>query len=572
MKKLNYILIACMAFVFVACKKDFLDRNPLDQISEPEFWKTKTDLELYANSFYPNLPSWASVGVGSSAMPDNGTDLSLATTPSTRLLGTNTIATNSTNSIWNWSNVRKANYFLANVDKATGLEADINQYKGEGLFFRAFYYFDLLTKYGDLPIIDKYIDNNDEAYLYKGRDPRNKVVDFMLADLNKAIPLLKTKAALTAAAPRVNKEAALLLKASIALYEGTWEKYHAGTEFGVSGSNGTAYLQIAADAAKAIIDGNTLKLHPNYGSLFNQTSLSNNTEVILWRQYNHALGNAFGNDAQVSWPNGSSYTRFAIRSYLAIDGLPIAVSPLYQGDQSLANLEKNRDPRLAATVMVPGDTVSIAPNGTVVRFTAPRLTTNNASVGGYESQKYRNPNIDPLTGTFTRSTAKIIMRYAEALLIYAEAKAELGTITQEDLDISINKLRQRAGMPNMVLGAIVPDPNWPDYGYNVSPVLHEIRRERVVELMNEGFRFDDLMRWRAHKLFVGERPRGAYYEQLLKSVSSNRPVDADNYLDPYKVSVGAGYNFNPARDYLNAIPLDELTINPNLKPNNPGWN
>ncbi|PWJ57615.1 putative outer membrane starch-binding protein [Dyadobacter jejuensis] len=575
MKKSKYIFLLFSLLAIAGCKEDFLDRNPLDEISEPEFWKTTGDLELYANAFYQNLPGWAGVGNGFSPMPDNGTDLSLSSTEaSTRLLGNVTIPTTSSTSVWNWSNVRKANYFLANVDKATGAEADINQYKGEGLFFRAYYYFSLLKSYGDLPIIDKYIENTDVDYLYKGRDPRNKVVDFMLSDLDQAISLLKTKSELTASNPRINKEAALLLKATVALYEGTWEKYHQGTAYGVEGSTGATYLQQAAESAKKLIDDNTLSLHNSYAKLFNQTSLSANSEVILWKEYNFTFGNSYGNDLQISWPNRSSYSRFAVRSYLCKDGLPYALSPLYQGDQLLSKIEVNRDPRLAATIMVPGDTVAIAVNGTITPFTVPKLTTNNAAVGGYESQKYRIPNIDPLTGTFTRSTAKIIMRYAEALLIYAEAKAELGTITQADLDISINKLRKRSGvgMPDLVMSSIVTDPNWPNYGYSLTPVLYEIRRERTVELMNEGFRFDDMMRWRAHALFLGQRPRGAYYEQILKSAASNLKVDSENYLDPYITFVGtAGYAFKPERDYLSPIPTDEITINPNLKPNNPGW-
>ncbi|WP_025763083.1 RagB/SusD family nutrient uptake outer membrane protein [Dyadobacter tibetensis] len=575
MKKLRYLILVFSFLALNSCKNDFLDRNPLDEISEPEFWKTTGDLELYSNSFYQNLPGWAGVGNGFSAMPDNGTDLSLSSTdPSNRLLGNVTIPATSSNSVWFWGNVRKANYFLANVDKASGATSDIDQYKGEGLFFRAYYYFILLKSYGDLPIIDKYISNNDVEYLYKGRDPRNKVVDFMLADLDQAIALLKTKAALTNNNPRINKEAALLLKASIALYEGTWEKYHKGTAYGVEGSTGTVYLEQAAAAAKRLIDDKTLSLHTSYANLFNQTSLSNNPEVILWKQYNFALGNAYGNDLQISWPNRSSYTLFAIRSYLCKDGLPYALSPLYQGDQQLSKLETNRDPRLAATVMVPGDTLSIALSGAVTPFVVPKLTTNNSAVGGYESQKYRIPQIDATTGNFTRNTAKIIMRYAEALLIYAEAKAELGTITQADMDLSINQLRKRksVNMPELVMSSIVTDPNWPDYGYSLTPVLQEIRRERTVELMNEGFRFDDLMRWRAHALFVGQRPRGAYYEQLLKNAAGNLKVDSENYLDPYFTAVGAsGYGFKPERDYLNPIPTDEISVNPNLKPNNPGW-
>ncbi|GIZ10230.1 RagB/SusD family nutrient uptake outer membrane protein [Flavobacterium sp. UMI-01] len=565
MKKYIYLLV--VSFSIFSCSDEFLEKNPLDEISEPEFWKTPADLKLYANSFYQNLPGWGAVSLGFSQLPDSDSDLLIGTAPSSRLLGNTNVPTAKSNSVWNWANVRKANYFIDNVSKATGDPVEIAQYTGEGYFFRAFYYYSLLQNYGNLPIIDKYLKHTDVDYLYKGRDPRNKVVDFMLADLDIAISKLKTKAQLLTN-PRINKEAALLLKAHIALYEGTWEKYHSGTAFGVAGSTGTDYLQKAADAAKAIIDGGAFTLHSNYGSLFNQITLNGNTEVILWRQYDFVtFGTNYGNSAQI-WPNRSSYTRFAIRNFLCKDGLPIAVSPLYQGDQSLSVLETNRDPRLAAIVMVPGDVRSVAVNGTTTLFTTPILTTNNAAVGGYESQKYRIPNFDPATNAATRNTAKIIMRYAEALLIYAEAKAELGTITQNDLNISINKLRQRAGMPNLNMTAIVTDPNWPDYGYPVTPLLQEIRRERAVELIAEGFRFDDLMRWRAHKLFVVQRPRGAYYQT---GWAANQRIDSERYLDPFQVSVAAGYAFKPDRDYLQALPIDELTLNPNLLPQNPGW-
>lgn len=570
MKKIIYSIAIFVALLFVSCSDDFLERTPLDDISEPEFWKTTSDLELYANSFYQNLPGWAGVGNGFASLPDNGTDLGLYTSPSDRLLGnTNIPAASNTATTWNWSNVRKANYFIDNVSKATGAEADINQFTGEGYFFRAYYYYGQLRRYGDLPIIDKYIDNTDEDYLFKARDPRNEVADFILADLDLAISLLKSKSDLTS--PRISKEAAQLLKATVALYEGSWEKYHSGTDFGVSGSTGADYFQQAADAAKNLIDGGVFTLHNDYESLFNQTDLSGNGEIIMWREYDWlTFGSSYGNDSQISWPNRSSYTRFAIRSYLCTDGQPISVSPLYQGDTELANLETNRDPRLAATVMVPGDVVAIAINGDTTAFTGPRLTTNNSAVSGYESQKFRIVEIDAATGNFTRNAAKIIMRYAEALLIYAEAKAELGTITQADLDISINQLRARANMPNLVLGSITTDLDWPDYGYQLSDVLYEIRRERSVELMNEGLRFDDLMRWRAHNLFVGKTPKGAYYEPLLMSISSNQPADADNYLDPYQTSASGGYGFDPNKDYLSALPAEELILNPNLV-QNPGW-
>lgn len=575
MRKIFFILTICSALLTTSCTDDLLDRTPLDEISEPEFWKTTSDLELYTNSFYNKLPGWSGVGFGSAQMPDVGTDLGLGNGISSRLHGSQGIPNAANNSLWSWDEVRQANYFLSNVSKATdGLETDINQYTGEGYFFRAYFYYDLLKKYGDLPIYESYFDNLDTEELYKARSPRNEVVEFMLADLDKAISLLKSKSSLST--PRINKEAALLLKATIALYEGTWEKYHAGTDFGVSGSDGTAFLEQAADAAKTLIDGGTRSLHSSYGGLFNQTNLSTNSEVILWREYDYVgLGNSFGNDAQVQWPNNFSYSLSAIRSYLAADGLPTAISTLTTDDKELAEIEKNRDPRLAETLMVPGDVTVVNINGSMIYWTAPII---EQSVGAYESQKYRIVELDPSTNNYSRNTAKILMRYGEALLIYAEAKAELGTITQNDLDITINKLRERAGFdfvanPTARLTiSPIEDPNKLDYGYVLSDLLHEIRRERAVELMNEGFRLDDLMRWRAHELFVGEdqRPKGAYYEALIVNTASNLDVDENNYIDPYVGDIPDGYGFNPDRDYLLAIPAEELVLNTNLTPN-PGW-
>jgi len=570
MKKVIYFIALCFALSIVSCDSDLLNKTPKDAISEPDFWKTANDLKLYANGFYNDLPSWGSYGMGFAVNPDINSDVCLYNSASNRLMGNADVPTGSSNSVWGFKYIRKANYFLANIDKAEGLDTELNQYKGEGYFFRAYYYFILLEKYGDLPIIDKYIDNTDTDYLYAARDPRNEVMDFILADLNQAIAKLKSKSELNTTT-RLSKQVAQLFKARVALYEGTWEKYHAGTAFGVDGSDGSAYIQIAADAAKDVMDSQEFSLNPEYGNMFNQTNLKGNPEVMLWSQDDYVTyGKSYGNQAQ-EWPNRSGYTRFAVRSYLCTDGLPISVSPNYVGDKSLTTIEQNRDPRLAETIMVPGDDLVIALDGTVTPFEGPVLTSNNSCVTGYESEKYRIAQLDASTGDISSNLAKVIMRYGEALLIYAEAKAELGTITQTDLDESINLLRDRVQMPHLVKDAIVTDPDWPDYGYDLTPVLYEIRRERCVELMGEGFRFDDLMRWRAHKLFVGKNPKGAYYETLLQNISSGLDVDTDNYLDPFFAALGTdGYQFDPNRDYLNALPSDELFLNENLV-QNPGW-
>ena len=165
----------------------------------------------------------------------------------------------------------------------------------------------------------------------------------------------------------------------------------------------------------------------------------------------------------------------------------------------------------------------------------------------------------------------IIFRYAEVLLNYAEARAELGEITQMDLDLTINKLRDRVGLPYLNLSSITPDPNW-DYP-QLSPIINEVRRERRVELSFEGLRLDDLLRWRAHCIFVNERSLGAKFVQAdypNMVVGTNVYVDTNGYIDAYQKALPAGYGFKPDRDYLSAIPTNELTLNENYT-QKPGW-
>ncbi|WP_299666576.1 RagB/SusD family nutrient uptake outer membrane protein [uncultured Polaribacter sp.] len=575
MKNILKISILCTIIVLSSCE-DFLNRTPLDEVNSEDFYKNAAELRIAANDFYQTLPGWASLNVGFNTLPDTGTDMVIGQNAPARLSGTNynVPATSSAGNWGRWDEIRETNWFLDRSDQAEAEseqeQEEINHYIGEGYFFRAYYYFEMLISHGDLPILDRYFDNNDEELVFKARDPRSDVANFILSDLDKAISLLQSFPNTPDAGPRISKEAAQLLKARVALFEGTWEKYHAGTVFGVTDSDGSSFLQIAADTSEDIIDSGIFSLSPDYGDLFIQIGLSGNSEVILWRDYND-IGLDINNVLQLSWPNRCAYTRFAIRSYLCSDGLPTAVSPLYVGDQDLNTIENNRDSRLMASIMVPGDLLTKNTDNSEVLWANPDFSTANAGDTGYESQKYRNPNIDADINNFTRSTSRIIMRYAEALLIFAEAKAELGTISQGDLDKSINLLRVRVGMPNIVLGAIVTDPNWPNYGYALSDILYEIRRERSVEFLAEGFRASDLYRWRAHSLFDGDQPRGAYYDDGVVNVEldpANADLDSEGYILPFN-DIG-NYNFDPTRAYLLPIPLDELSLNPNLT-QNPGW-
>lgn len=561
--------------VFVSCKKGFLDLNPRDQISDPEFWKTDQDMELYMNGMYSVLPGWLSSGSGGNPLLDAGTDMAISVGlwlgTKNRLDGA--INVPASGGGWNWGTVRNVNYFLQNSDRVPngGLK---EHYIGEAHFFRAFIYFNLLKQFGDLPIVKVPLTPNDKEALLGPRSSRTDVANFILSDLDMAVSKLKGKAEVPA--QRISRDIANLFKSRVALYEGTWEKYHQNDPF-KGKTNGDAFLAIAAQAAKTVMDGTTFRLstgNPNqvYYELFNQVNLSSNPEVLLWRSYSSAQGDAFTNQMW-NWPHGSGFTQDMVGTYLCSDGLPIGLSPLYQGERDIRDLVQNRDQRFVQTIMNPGDPITISLRNDTTKYRLPLLGGAQTGPTGYESQKFRRPQLDPATGGASGELSFIIFRFAEALLNYAEAKAELGQLTQADVDISINRLRARVGMPNMVLTSIRTDPKWPDYGYTLPNFLYEVRRERAVELMTEGFRLDDLLRWRADKLFVGKRPKGAFYSNELKAAFANLRVDGNNFLDPFVTTLtgaNGGWGFNPAKHYLLPIPINELTLNPAIK-QNPGY-
>ncbi len=580
MKKFAIIICVIIAGLgSYSCEEEILDRTPLDQISDPDFWTSQTDLELYVNQFYDDIEGWAPSGGGRAPTLDMGTDIAYESlnnfsfTYTAQLDGTLNIPTSANQNIWNWTNIRDVNYFLANADRVTSGGDLVDHYIGEGHYFRAFFYFDLLRRYGDLPIIKQPVNVDDDDILYGARSPRTEVFDFILEDLDMAISMMKNGPDLASHQNRISKEVAQLFKARVALFEGTWEKYHQGTVF-AGDTDGSAYIQAAADAAKAVIDGGNYSLfttgNPDYDyfDLFNNTDYAGNPEVLLFRHYNGLeFGDSFSNQLW-NWPNSYGWTQEVTEFYLCTDGDPISVSPLFVGDDSLQILETNRDPRLAQSVMVPGDPRVI--NGSDTTFyEIPNLFD---APTGIESQKFRLVVVDPSVGVNNGNVDYINFRFAEALLIYAEARAELGQLTQADLDLTINQLRARVGMPDLTMTP-TPDPDAIDYGYPISDILYEIRRERTVELLGEGQRMNDLMRWRAHAYWQGNRFTGTYYTDKFKASVSTIPENGDGFLDPFSnLLQGAGgvYGFNEERDYLLPIPIQERTLNPNLT-QNPGW-
>jgi starch-binding outer membrane protein, SusD/RagB family len=577
MKKLYYILLYLTGIFLYSCDDDFLNRVPLDEISDPEFWNSTNDLELFLNTFYDNFDGWPPSGGGQAPTKDRGTDIAL---PSINVFGASwtprldgTINVPASGGGWNWTNIRNINYFLDNIDRVQEVGPMTDHFIGEGHFFRAWFYYDMLKSFGDLPIIDRAVNEDDEDLLYAPRNNRTDVFNFILNDIETAISMMKHSHELNTPGTRLSKDIALMFKARACLYEGTWEKYHRGTIF-EGQTDGMAYIQQAANAALEIVDGGNFSLVMGdtsrvYADLFNRTNYAGVPEVIFYKHFDREThGNSFGNQLW-NWPNGYGYTYEATRFFLSKDGLPIAASPNFVGDETLDILEINRDPRLAQSVMVPTDIRRI--QGTDTTFFLRPDVLNSGT--GIESRKFRHIVVDPAIGMQNHNVDYIFMRLPEAMLIYAEAKAELGELSQADVDKTINQIRDRVGMPHLILNNITPDPNWPNYGYAIPDHLHEIRRERTVELFAEGFRFDDLMRWRAHNYWMGTRFMGIFATDELKALAPSIPVNEAGFFDPYQfILSGANstFGFNPDRDYLMPIPTNELTLNTNLR-QNPGW-
>lgn len=574
MKKLRIIIgIVALVLISNACDDDFLDRSPLDQVGAFDFFKSPGDMETYVNQFYDN----AAFPISSEYGRDYDSDNAVSVNVNTWLDGSRTL--DGAGGI-PFADVRAINYFFDNYTRIDTEQYDFDDYKqyvGEAHFFKALIYFNLLQNYGDIQWYDDALGTSSEA-LYKPRDPRNVVADKIIASLDTAAMYMSESK--TDGASRVNKWMALLIQSRVALFEGTWQKYHAGTAFAAANPEPEKYLNKAAEAAAAVINSGLYDIYStgnptvDYYNLFAQRDYSSNKEVMFWKKFDNELGKgeaAFRRQPNHGgqYPNQHSLTKEFADSYLSIDGDPIAVSDLFQGHATVTDEAQNRDPRFYQTIGVPDAIWKTYPDGSVEYYSElyEKLNTQAEynSPAGYLIRKAYDSRVIYQIPQY-EETPGIVYRYAEVLLNYAEAKAELGTITQADIDMSIKKLRDRVGMPNIDLANIKTDPNW-DFP-TLSPIINEVRRERRVELVGEGLRAADIKRWAAaDELIVGKRPKGFMASQVA---TNPYPVDENGFLDPYKNIIPEGYGFDVNRDYLNAIPKTQIELNPNLT-QNPGW-
>lgn len=570
---INYIVVLGV-LVFAACKKDsFLNRHPLSDISPQTFFTSETDYQLYCNQYYSGLP------VQTFLRADDQSDDKANATINTLLAGSYTIpATADTTrdligtaayisqggllqgsgTNWSWAQNRRCNFFLANYARAVMSDSIKNEYVAETLFFRANDFWKKVKAFGDVPYINTYITDTSKSVLYGPRMPHQQVMDSVLKDMNFAVANLPVVPSQTG---RINKYVALALKARICLWEGTYRKYWSNA------GDPAPYLQGAVDAAEQLMNSGKFALyttgHPSsdYYNLFIQEELSGNPEAILPMRY---LPTVLMNGIDRSLgESGDGYSKNFVRNFLCTDGLPTALSPLYKGDTTIDVEIQNRDPRLKQEIATRGFDLL---NGDII--TVPRIATTVTSTG-YMPIKGRSNSIAAWNANASTYDF-FIFRYAETLLIEAEAKAELGQCDQGVLDKTINLLRDRVGMPHMVIASLAKDPN---SSFPALPVLlDEIRRERRVELASEGFRYDYLHRWHVGPLInnaetiLGIHLTPSFQAQYTYNISGV-VLDANGYM---RVYTGITTRKWDDKMYLYPIPTQELTLNPALG-QNPGW-
>lgn len=560
----RYLLLGIIflsGMTLVSCS-DFLSRVPKDTLSPQTFFNTAKDLKLYSNKLYSSLPVETPFG-------DEQSDNMVPSTPNTFLAGEYTVPT--TGGGWTWSNIRYCNYFLDHYKEADVPKDVKNQYAGEIRFFRALLYWQKIKRFGAVPWYSHALTDTSKA-LYKPRTPHKIVMDSVLADLNFAVKFLPLPS--QAEPGRLNTYIASALKARICLWEGTYRKYH---KLG----DQDQFLKAAVKASHRIMNSGHYHLystgHPyqDFRNMFLQKKLRGQPETIMSKSYvksilTHNTTRTL-NESHIGW------SQDFINSFLCLDGKPIDKSPLYKGNDSLTAELTNRDPRLTQMVASPGETV-LGSAGSPQVISLPRLGTVTPT--GYEVTLMKSNE----TAQWVANQSDLdlfIFRYDEQLLIYAEAKAELandgvGTFTQADLDKSINLLRDRVGMPHMKLNVPV-DPvmanKFPEVTGLFKNVILEIRRERRVELAGQGFRFADLLRWKAGELIenpktiLGMKLVPAIKEQYPPSQISSIVLNAKNFVDPYPSITKRNWI---KKMYHYPIPSQALVLNPNLK-QNPGW-
>lgn len=593
MKKLYYLPIALAALTLSSCS---LDKEPLDTLAAENYFNNRAELQTFTNGFYADFPK-AETLYGETA------DAIIPTGLTTEVMGTRSVPEKDGG--WSWSSLANINTYLQRSSRCPD-EAARKEYDGVARFFRAYFYYNKVKRFGEVPWFDAPLGSTDNK-LYDPRTDRNTLMEKILADVNYAIENLPTTSSLY----RVTKWTALALKSRIFLYEGTYRKYH-----GIDGYE--TYLKEAAEAAEDFITNSPYKIYTATGEPYRKLFVADNAvkdEVILARNYNLGLNIVHSvNQHFLTGGSKPGMNKKIVDSYLMKDGSRFTDQANYQTMVYYDEMQ-NRDPRLAQTIVAPGHK-RIGSNNVV----SPSFSS---ATTGYQIAKWVT---DAGQDSYNKShNDMILFRAAEVYLNLAEAKAELGTLSQGDLDKTITKIRARVGMPplNMAAANANPDPyltaaetGYPNVSSTNKGVILEIRRERTIELFDEGFRYDDLMRWKEGKVFE-KQFKGMYVPALdstkkfvILDLNGNGTSDSQdvciyegttaptiaNYpeLGGITIFLKLGENlslengangghiivhdiktkprsWNESRDYLYPIPQDQITLYGGKITQNPNW-
>lgn len=627
-KNIKYIIaITLLVSGFLSCSK--LDQVPLDKLSVPTTFVNEFGFQSYAWQFYTAFSAYDNYGNGQGNDAGN-TPYSIGNDANSDVLA---VSWNSSQTNWiaqrklvptgdgfytdSYRRLRTINVMLDNIDNAPLSEEAKNHWRAVGYFFRAYNYANLINLYGDVPYVEKLLTDSDPE-LFNPRTPRDEIAAKILEDLNYAVANLRPKnsGAYVKGSNAVTPDAALALISRFGIREGTWRKYHNEESPSPLVTNPNVFLQASVDASTILMQRYP-NLGANYDLDFNSDDLEGRDGIIMFKAYGGNGTLNIGHNFTSNQMNRFGYldlTKAAVDQYLCTDGQTRFTSPLFIGDKNAYDEFRNRDHRLYYTVPppyrviisdgqmstkytytgdprdtsyfglmrgisddnhktlpvttggLPGNAViiGIEPNFFDVNLDAQATNLQNTFTG-YRLYKYAN-NLGAL-GIAKWSDAPIF-RLGEILVNHAEAMYELGQFTQAIADQTINKTRARGKVATVNVSNI---PNDPTRAPSVTPILWEIRRERNIELMGEGFRFDDLRRWKkmeyATKVKLGRYiKKGADYVPVNASIPiqngategyiSYEPVPPANWPDYY---------------YLYPIPSDEVTLNKEKILQNPGW-
>ena len=584
MKKMKYIniakvlLLSCSLAILPACD-DFLDEEPQSEVSPEKYLLNESQLEAYVNKYYADYDNWKSDSDdkggmipsfwgsenGSTYKDDNATDNQQGTN-GRYLKDTWTVA--QSGGKWNFTNINALNYYLQTVvprlenGELTGTESNLKHLVGEGYFLRALEYFFRLQRLGDFPIVKTVLPDEQEALTEASkRSPRNEVARFILSDLDQAISLMNNNVKKT----RLSKNAALLLKSRVALFEATWEKYHAGTALVPNGTGWPGagkdynagyqfpsgsiekeiefFLTEAMSAASQVADAVQLtennqiirdqasKGKNPYYDMFASHDPSGYSEVIMYRGYDLSLNNSHHFNHYLYSGGNTGYTHQFEQVFLMENGLPVyAAGSGYAGDDYITDTKIDRDWRWRLFMKAPKEAKAVDNIATVEYFPeAPRLYVSDAknatSTGYIQGKGYSLDYNDQLLGK--DQTAFVVYRASEAYLNYIEASY----LKNGNIDATADKywkaLRARAGVDTDYQKTINATDmskealnGWDAYSHGalVDATLYNIRRERRCEFIGEGFRYMDSIRWRALDQLNGYQLEGAKIFGPMKSI------------------------------------------------------